>query len=202
MPADFYGWLWIFGTIGPFISGISLAAAAAVTYYIGTVINERNKEEQRREVTRLDEEQKLANAKAEEERRREEERNATDTFRALYAQFWQNASVAKIRRCVVNDQEYATIAPVLSRRNAEYPESNNLCKSDNDVLEEIDQFCATLVRIRSYADHERMTPRQLDVWNKVLGNFWLERIKTERDEFHTYIKNHWPKDLLYEESIE
>jgi hypothetical protein len=61
-----------------------------------------------------------------EERSRDGYRRTEDTFRALYNQFWGNPYVAEIRRCVVNDQEYKEIAPVLQKRNAQLPCENKI----------------------------------------------------------------------------
>ena len=170
------------GEVGQIVSGISLLFGAGVALWTAINVTRRQGAAQQKEWNEL---------------RRSA---ASDTLRALHHQFWQDEDVVKIRRCVVNDVEYNEyLKPVLARRNA-LPRGtpNTLSREDNDVLEEVDRYCGTMLRIKSFIQDYALTPTESELWRTLLWSHWREKIKSDRAELRDYIAAHWDKELLTE----
>lgn len=111
-----------------------------------------------------------------------------DGYRTLYAEFWKDEKIAKVRHWITSDIEYENIQKILIERMQS--ENNTLDNEQNIILDYIDQFCATLVRIEFF-DRTLMSKRQRDLWNKTYGDFWITKIK-QRDALRRYMEKYWP----------
>lgn len=169
---------------GQLIGGVSLGSAAGAAWYTAIRITQRNAKKdwaQREEAARL----RADTAK------RDAALRATETFRVLFAELWQNNDVTFIRRAITNDEEYKEIAHILAKRNL--TKRNILTRRENDVIEKIDRFCSTLIRIKSFATETEMDDQHHKLRRKLLGEVWIDRIRADRPELHAYLMNWWPE---------
>jgi len=113
--------------------------------------------------------------------RRTMDDNWISTFRALYAEFWANEKVAHVRKYLSSEDEYRKLDIILTKRLS--TNENLLSSDENDVLESLDRFCATMMRIL-YFGHRKMTPRQTKLYNAVFS-YWKDSIKKRRPCMHT-----------------
>lgn len=149
----------ILNKIGPFLSGVSLLLAACAAWVTVFKIN-----------------------------RRAMYMTWLDGFRALYAEFWQNRNIARVRSWISSDVEYAELEKILLER---LKSKRNLLNAEaNKTLEQIDQFCALLVRIEFF-DRTIMTRQQRDLWQRTYGDFWGKKIN-EREALRQYMEEYWP----------
>lgn len=157
-------------TIGPFISGLSLAFGACAAWATVFVVNRRTLY-----MTWL------------------------DGFRTLYAEFWQNENMARVRTWICSDIEYGKLKDILTER---LKTTDNLLDAEaNEMLEYVDQFCALLVRIEFF-DKTMMTTDQRDLWHKTYGDFWINKNqRTDRVAaiYRKILARSYPKNLLTKE---
>ena len=113
--------------------------------------------------------------------------NWLKAFGDIFERFWMDKEVADIRRCVTNDLEYSKIEEVLSKRNK--AARNDLSEEENDIIEKIDRFCLTLMRVKYFGEIQTGTP-QNKFWTRSFQEFWINKIK-ERQELANYIGRFW-----------
>jgi hypothetical protein len=76
--------------------------------------------------------------------------NWLDTFRKLYEEFWKSDEMARMRKYLASDDEYANLEAILIERVADT--RNKLNSEQNDKLELVDRFCALMIRILSFGE--------------------------------------------------
>ena len=113
--------------------------------------------------------------------------NWLKAFGDIFERFWMDKEVAEIRRCVTDDIEYNKIKSVLSKRNK--ATRNDLSEEENDLIENIDRVCLTLIRMKYFVEIRTGTP-QNKFWTKSFEEFWINKIK-ERQELACYIRKFW-----------
>lgn len=119
----------------------------------------------------------------------------TETFRQLHQQLWETPDIVKVRRCIVNDSEYEEyLEPVLVARNAS--DRNRLSTAENDVIEALDRYLATISRLKMFMDDEHLTKTEVEAWKKLLWQNFGTRTRENRLELAHYIETHWGADLL------
>lgn len=110
-----------------------------------------------------------------------------DGFRKIYSEFWKDATTSEVRRWIVSDREYKDIGEILNQRLQ--TENNDLDPSANEVLEKIDQYCALMLRVRSF--HERgMKDWQKTLWSNMYETYWINKTYG-RPELKLYIHKYW-----------
>jgi hypothetical protein len=112
-----------------------------------------------------------------------------ESFRTLYAEFWQNERIAKVRGFIVSDIDYETIRSVLVERLAMPKLHNSLTADKNAILEEIDNLCALLGRVEIVRTNA-LTRKQRLLWEATYGRFWIDKI-SYREELCEYIEIYW-----------
>jgi small-conductance mechanosensitive channel len=151
-------WLRLNGPwLGPLISGASLFLAAVAAWITYFTYHRRS----------------LAN-------------QWVDSHRVLYAEFWKDPAISRVRTAISNDLAYARFEAALLERMTS--DQNKLSLGDNAILEDVDQFCALLRRIRFL---EKMNTRQKKLWDLSYDSFWLEKLR-KRKALIDYINQYWP----------
>ena len=155
--------------LGPLLGGVSLAAGAAATW-----------------VTYLFYHRKTVQAAW------------IESYRLLYAEFWKDEGIAKVRNLISNDIAYAAVEPILEKRLK--TDSNQLGNDENEMIELVDKFCALLIRIKFF-ESQWLTPTQRALWNETYRDYWITRVK-KRKALRDYIDRFWPglRPLLREGS--
>lgn len=162
---------------GPLVGGVGVFLGAVIALVTAILITHRHNNAQRHEW--------------EQERRK----RVADTFRQLHESLWKDAGVVKIRRSIVNDTEYQRdLLPVLVKRNA--TERNTLDREENNVIEDLDRYCGTMLRLETAMKDLPLTEREEKLWRKLLWRKWQQRIREDRPELYTYIERYWGEELL------
>jgi hypothetical protein len=112
-----------------------------------------------------------------------------DSFRILYAEFWKDPRIARVRRWIVSDEEYEMIKEVLIRRLDMPKENNKLSADENKILEDIDYFFALIGRIEFTRRTSKGKAQKL-LWDATYGSFWIDKIKGKK-ELRDYAKRYW-----------
>jgi len=163
--------------LGTFIGGISLFTSAIVILFEAQTVTAKN-------------------------HRFEQYTSAVNSFRALYREFWGEPTNAEVRRWIISAVEYeSSLLPVLTERNKDPSSSGNrLDARNNETLDKLDRFLASLVRIRSFSlspEYTYISKAQQPLWTKILNReFWIHFIYKNREELWTYLYRHWKVDLL------
>jgi hypothetical protein len=147
--------------IGPFLSGTSLFIAALAALLTLFIYN-----------------------------RRENQHQWDESFRSIYGAFWNDEKIfPKIRTYIVSDHLYEKhLKPTLEDRIRTGKLDNNLNETQNNLLDEIDRFCAILVRARSFGRWP-ISRRRRQLWKKLLyTDMWTTR---NRDALKKYIEMQW-----------
>jgi hypothetical protein len=108
-----------------------------------------------------------------------------ESYGSLYTEFWKDEGIASVRNLIANDVAYASIEPILEARLK--TESNTLDAKENETIEQIDRFCAMLIRIKM----QPLTKKQRELWNETYRDAWIARVK-KRKALRTYMETHWP----------
>lgn len=143
--------------VGPYLSGIGLLIGAAAAWTTYAFYHRRTIED-----------------------------NWVSTFRALYAEFWNDKKMGVVRKYLSSEEEYGKLDVILTKRLA--VAENLLSSEENDILEILDRFCAMMVRIL-YFGRRKMRPHQAKLYDAVFG-YWKESIK-KRKNVKAYIKKYW-----------
>jgi hypothetical protein len=114
------------------------------------------------------------------------EDNWVTTFRALYGEFWNNEQMAQIRKYLSSDEEYQKLDKILTKRLEK--RENSLSSEENDVLERLDRFCATMVRVL-YFGNRKMSAHQAKLYDAVF-TYWKDSM-VRRKNVHAYITKYW-----------
>jgi hypothetical protein len=109
-----------------------------------------------------------------------------DTFRKLYKEFWKSDEMAKMRKYLASEEEYAKLEAILTKRLAS--QLNTVSSEDNDVLDLVDRFCALMIRILSFGEVST-APRQRALYQPVF-NYWVTTI-LGRKQLMAYIERYW-----------
>ncbi len=120
--------------------------------------------------------------------RRTMESQWLDSFRRLYAEFWETPESAQVRRWLTNTKEYEDIKNILIDRLGS--DENGLDTDANDNIEKLDRFCALMVRVTSFGTRS-MTSRQRELYDRIYGAFWIQKIRGRR-EVVRYIEKYGP----------
>ncbi len=112
--------------------------------------------------------------------------NWLDTFRKLYEEYWKSDEMARMRKYLASEDEYAKLEAILIKRLADA--TNKLDTHENDILELVDRFCALMIRILSFGEVSTK-PRQKSLYNP-LFNYWIVTIKKRR-QLMLYLENCW-----------
>jgi len=107
-------------------------------------------------------------------------------FRALYAEYWNSAVMAEMRKRIASEEEYAQLNVILRKRLLT---TKNLMEShENDILEKTDKFCAVMIRILSFGDI-KMDRQQRVLYDEVF-TYWTDAI-LQRSALMDYIAIYW-----------
>lgn len=107
-------------------------------------------------------------------------------FRALYAEYWNSDDMAKMRKCIASEEEYAQLEVILRKRLSSV--TNLMSSDENDVLEKVDKFCALMIRIISFGERD-MDRQQRDLYDP-LFTYWTDAV-IKRDALMKYIALYW-----------
>jgi hypothetical protein len=107
-------------------------------------------------------------------------------FRQEYAEFWKDDVVAVARRWITNDIEYAGISGLLAARIQK--DENELSPDDNEKLDKIDRFLASLLRMHLFSKFGTRPQRR--TWTVTYNRYWVPLIKS-RTELREYAKKYW-----------
>jgi|NGEPerStandDraft_6_1074524.scaffolds.fasta_scaffold222176_1 hypothetical protein len=110
-----------------------------------------------------------------------------ESYRLLYAEFWKDEDIAAVRNFITNDLAYAEIEPILDKRLS--TDSNTLDHEDNKKIEQIDKFCALLIRVK--LSERRLKKPQRDLWNETYRDPWIAPAK-KRAALRNYMIRFWP----------
>jgi hypothetical protein len=111
------------GPVGQFLSGVGLVSGALVAWHTLRSVHHRTVE-----------------------------MNWLQSFRTLYAEFWNDDKMALCRKWIVSEQEYKRIGPLLERRLI--TTSNEMTSEENDDLECIDRL------YRSWCEYTFLVPNE------------------------------------------
>jgi hypothetical protein len=110
------------------------------------------------------------------------------TYRILYAEFWKEEKIAKVRGWIGNNNEYRGIEKILIKRLSS--DDNCLSLEENHVIEYIDYFCALISRAQ-HLNALKIDDGRRKMWNETFGSFWTKKIE-ERENLRKYVEKYWP----------
>lgn len=110
-----------------------------------------------------------------------------ESFRQIYAEFWKDPEISKVRRWITSDDEYTVLRDVLRERLKN--EANTLSAQENEVIESLDKFLALILRVISF-NKGKMNRDQRELWSALYENFWVRKIYS-RPEIKEYVQKYW-----------
>jgi hypothetical protein len=115
-----------------------------------------------------------------------------DDFRTLYAEFWKDADVSRVRRWIISNKLYdQVLKPVLIKRNQN---SSDLNEDEGMVLDDVDKFIAVIIRLEAL-EETRMTRRQRALIQKLFFSRYWKTAAASRPELRTYISRDWAGEI-------
>ena len=125
--------------------------------------------------------------------RRAAEHQWLESFRSVYAEFWNNRQSAQARLWIASDEAYKDLETVLMERLAS---TDNLLDTGdenfekNRKLETLDFFLSVCVRVNSLGQN---TPaKHKGLWRRVFHDFWFRKM-AERTALKEYAERYWPE---------